>query len=99
MFSRAHHIHTDLSPSDLHLFPYLKTELSGQYITSLATVKDAVLAFFQNQAAQFYYAGLSKLSHDTINVYIWVMIMSKNNAQLLACKYMFPYLTGCISDF
>ncbi len=25
--------------------------------------------------------------------------MSKNNVQLLVCKYMFRYLIGCISDF
>ncbi len=51
-----------LVPSDLHFFfSYLKTGLSDDHFTSPATMINAVHEFVQNQAAQFYYPGLSKL--------------------------------------
>ncbi|GBL99394.1 Histone-lysine N-methyltransferase SETMAR [Araneus ventricosus] len=51
----------DLAPSDFHLFPALKLELSGRHFRSNEEVHLAVKNFLRSLGTDFYQDGFSKL--------------------------------------
>ncbi|GFV90615.1 mariner Mos1 transposase [Trichonephila clavipes] len=65
----------DLSPSDFHLFRYLKSHLGGKLFHGDDEIKDEVEMWFRQQAVTFYDCGIQKQT----NVWITGVIMTKNN--------------------
>ena len=50
-----------IAPSDLYLFPNLKTNLHGRNFGSNEGVTDAVDEYLGNQEESFYFEGINKL--------------------------------------
>ena len=53
----------DLAPSDFHLFPKMKLELSGRRFTTNDDVIEAVEEYLQSKDAAFYEQGIRALQH------------------------------------
>lgn len=53
----------DLAPSDFHLFPKMKLELSGRHFTSNNDVMEAVEQYLQAKETSFYKEGILALHH------------------------------------
>lgn len=53
----------DLAPSDFHLFPKMKLELSGRRFTSNGDVIEAVEEFLESKDSTFYEQGIRALQH------------------------------------
>lgn len=53
----------DLAPSDFHLFPKMKLELSGRRFTSNDDVIEAVEEYLQSKNSTFYEQGIRALQH------------------------------------
>ncbi len=87
MFSHIRHIYPPCS-SDFHLFPYLKTELSGKYFTSPATVEDAVRTFFVSGTVLLHWTVQTRHTVQQMSKYRW-WLCRKNNVQLLVCKLIY----------
>ncbi|GBM85531.1 hypothetical protein AVEN_53131-1 [Araneus ventricosus] len=54
---------TDLTPSDFHLFPHMKTWLATQRFDDDEELHVGVRAWLKFQAATFYDDGINKLVH------------------------------------
>lgn len=53
----------DLAPSDFFLFPKMKSELKGQRFSDDDEVKEAVMAYLEDQDETFYLEGIRMLTH------------------------------------
>lgn len=53
----------DLAPSDFHLFPKMKLELSGQHFASNSDVMEAVEEYLDSKDSHFYEQGIRALQH------------------------------------
>jgi hypothetical protein len=78
----------DLTPSDCHLFTYLKNWLASQHLNNNEELMEGAKTWLSSQAADFFDIGTQKFIPDITNASILAVTRSRS---CLSMHVFFPY--------